>query len=283
VSDEDLRTLARAIALAPDSLELRRQHVHLLRRAGDEEAALAALDLAWRLGADEVGDELQAGLQARRLEVAPGLVLRWVPAGPFVMGTADLDADAAPPHLVELSGFWIGERALTWRSLQGWSGFQTWRAGNDALLDWHVTAGSWAQAREIVAHLERTCELPGLGGRWSLPSEAQWERAFRAAYLRPDGTSPYGVLRAPDVPEWIADAWAPDWYARSPRLDPAGPGEGELRVVRGAPGLPDPEWALFREAASLDGQFQVGGLLRTRWVRHEGGIALRPVFVAARY
>lgn len=280
MSDEALRRVERDLALAPDSLELRRQHLQLLRRAGAEERALSALDLAWRLGAEELWDELQAALEARKIEL-PGLVLRYVPAGPFGMGTDQLDQDAAPPHLVELGAFWIAARPLAWGAMDGWRGHQVSRwPGHEERT---FTPDGLAGAQETLAHLTAT-HGQALGGSFSLPSEAQWERALRASYLREDGVSPYGVVPAERAssPEWCADAFDPDWYARSPRVEPVGPESGELRVVRGAPGIPDPAWALFREAARPDGSFQVGGLLRTRWVRHEHLIALRPVLRSTR-
>lgn len=283
MSDEALRRLERALALEPDALELRRQHVQLLRRAGDAERALAAIDLAWRLGADELWDELQEGLMARAVQAGP-LALRWVPGGPFVMGSDELDQDAAPPHLVELSGFWVTARPLTYGALVDWERAQPFWRTNEWLVERCYAARTRDDALSAVAHLDSLPRTPAVAGRWALISEAQWERVFRAAYLRPDGRSPYGVERAeqrPPVPEWVADGYDPDGYANLGRLDPVGAQGAGLHVVRGVPGLPDPMWALFRDAARGDGSFQVGGLLRTRWVQHEHGIAIRPVFLPA--
>ena len=280
MSDEALRRLERALALDPDRLELRRQHVQLLRRTGDEERALAAIDLAWRLGAEELWDELVAGLQARRLRVG-GVELAWVPGGPFVMGSHDMDQDAAPPHLVELSSFYVALSPLTYGDLLEWEQAQPWWGTNEWMRRLALSTETHARATSAVAHLERTARPPGLAGSWAVISEAQWERVFRAAHLRPDGVSPYGVRRAERAAEWTRDGYDPEWYSSAPRLDPVSPAGGELFVVRGAPGLPEPHWALFREAARADGRFQVGGLVRTRWVQHEHGIAVRPVFEPA--
>lgn len=280
MSDDELRQVERALASEPHQVELRLRHAQLLARTGAADAALAALDLAWRLGADEAWDELRAGLERKRVKVGRRLELRWVPPGPFVMGLAQFDADCAPAHVVDLRGFWVLAGCLRWGDLRGTPAMPRYMDGDGA---WEkqarrqpATFGSHPEAAQAVGHLPAP---PGRQGRWALPTEAQWERVFRAAHLRADGTNPYGAELDPRRPEWTADRYDPGYYDRSPRQDPPGPAAAEASeaVVRGVPGLAAPYRAIYREAVALDGWFDVDG----RRVRHEDGIALRAVFLPA--
>lgn len=119
MTDDALRATERALVTEPADLELRRRHARLLQRAGQAERALSALDLAWRLGADELWDELKAALDARAVR-AGGLELRYIPAGPFVMGEGRLPTEAQrersqrvrlqPPDGQNLCGFEVNNR-----------------------------------------------------------------------------------------------------------------------------------------------------------------------------
>jgi len=280
VSDRELREVERELATTPSSLDLRRRHARLLARAGRGDAALDALDLAWRLGAADLWDELRAGLDERRVQVA-GLELRYVPGGPFVMGRPDFDADAAPAHLVTLSPFYVSARTLSWWALLEWPEVARRRPWLLETAPEHRAKYSYPVARgvdEVRAALDFLNGARGADGlrALTLPSEAQWERAHRAALLTPDGSNPYG-LSDHDAPEWTADRYDAAAYDRGPGRDPAPAAEGELHVVRGIPGLPARERLTYREVASADGQFPFHGMVFTRWARGEVGVRARVV------
>jgi formylglycine-generating enzyme required for sulfatase activity len=179
---------------------------------------------------------------------------RWVPPGPFLMGSASTHAgaDEQPVHVVELSGYCLDVHEL--------------RDGNTVI--------------EGITHDDAAARCTTLGK--ALPTEAQWEKAARggcelggsptacdAGDLRPypwgddaptcehanhqlsaggpprmcvgaadtvaRNTGPYGHAElAGNVWEWVADRYHPHVYRRDPpRIDPTGPAEGELFVLRG--------------------------------------------------
>ncbi len=283
MTDDGLRATERALVTAPADLELRRRHARQLQRAGaPAERTLAALDLAWRLGADEVWDELQAGVAGRALRLDP-LELRYVPAGPFVLGGDDGDEDEAPARLVELSAFHMAARPVTRASVQGTRLWADWMRN---MAEYPVDATLFEFAGTAVEAVAARAKAGGLHGRVSLASEAQWERVARASLLRPDGENPYGVVFTPML-EWTADTYQPDAFVHAAAKDPVEARPSELRVVRGPP-LAEPHHARYREAAALDGQFVVEnagagllrrtlGLGRTYAVRAEEGLAVRVV------
>jgi formylglycine-generating enzyme required for sulfatase activity/CHAT domain-containing protein/Flp pilus assembly protein TadD len=186
----------------------------------------------------------------------------FVPAGPFDMGLDEGRFDEKPRHEVELDAFWIMQTEVTNEQYEkcviadvcsppfhpDWGSDEFW-----ATYDRHpVTHVTWEQA---------TTYAQWAGGR--LPTEAEWEKAARGIDGRrypwgntvpkvqrlnfnndvgdtqpvgsyPDGAGPYGTLdMAGNVWEWVADWYAEDYYATSPRANPTGPAEGERRIRRG--------------------------------------------------
>jgi formylglycine-generating enzyme required for sulfatase activity len=65
------------------------------------------------------------------------MVFRYIPAGPFLMGSEDGDPDDAPVHERDIGDFWLCETPLSLADyIFAWSGerlafedFLTWRAG----------------------------------------------------------------------------------------------------------------------------------------------------------
>lgn len=181
----------------------------------------------------------------------------FVPAGPFTMGSLRAD-DEIPVHEVTVDSFWIQRTEVTnaqyarcvTAGVCSEPGDPTWLEA--AKANFPVTHVEWSQA---VTYAE------WVGGR--LPTEAEWEKAARGPDRRlypwgdaladndqlnfqfanggvvavgsyPAGASPYGALdMAGNVEEWVADWYAPAYYAQAPPTNPTGPDSGAFRVVRG--------------------------------------------------
>ena len=178
-----------------------------------------------------------------------------------------------PQHRVTISRpFQIGKHEVTqaqWQAVLGESPYARDRSNPYYQLPGmaeritrpdHPATVSWNDAQEFIAALNR---LEG-GARYRLPTEAEWEYAARAGTTtrysfgdderqldryawyggdfqtgghHPVGTkqpNPWGLHDVHgNVWEWVADWYDPDYYARSPAVDPQGPPQGTHRVVRG--------------------------------------------------
>ncbi len=194
--------------------------------------------------------------------------------------------DEGPVHEVKLSAFYIDQNEVPVRAYRNCvearvcdadevsseGGYLNFGNGE---RDLHPLNGvTWEGARQL-------CEW--LGGR--LPSEAEWESAARGSdgwrfswgddlptcepssetplpeSCPTDGTTNVGasMQRSPagamgmcgSVWEWVADWYAPDYYAASPRSDPRGPADGARRAQRG--GSWDSEGPLDLRAARRAG------------------------------
>jgi formylglycine-generating enzyme required for sulfatase activity len=189
--------------------------------------------------------------------------LVFIPAGEFLMGSKDSDADAdpdeKPQHTVYLDAFWIDRTEVSndmyRRCVQAGgctSPAHSRRYGPAEYGDHPALGISWNQA---VAY----CTWAGR----RLPSEAEWEKAARGTDGRlypwgeeapdpsrlnfdhliddtspvgshPAGASPYGALdMAGNVWEWVADGYDENYYAESPDKNPRGGNSVNRRVLRG--------------------------------------------------
>ena len=190
-----------------------------------------------------------------------GAAYVYVPAGAFIMGSAQGSASEQPAHRVDLDAFWIMRTEVTnaqyGRCVD--AGVCTaphsdqWQETRKASPSHPVTYVDWTQAAVYAKWV---------GG--SLPTEAQWEKACRGDDQRtypwgnqqpsaglfnvqdsgvdgtssvgsyPSGASPYGVLdMAGNVWEWVADWYDDRYYAQSPAENPTGPENGSYRLMRG--------------------------------------------------
>jgi formylglycine-generating enzyme required for sulfatase activity len=189
-----------------------------------------------------------------------------VPAGTFLMGSEAGAADERPVHYVAGSAFAMDRYEVTNARYAACVAAGACSApaltssftrssyyGDATFADHPVIHVSWHQAVAFCAWA---------GGR--LPSEAEWERAARGTAdartypwgddapdcskanfancvgdtdrvgRRPAGQSPYGAFdMAGNVWEWTADWYDAGFYGRSPDLDPVGPEDGHLKVMRG--------------------------------------------------
>jgi serine/threonine-protein kinase len=193
------------------------------------------------------------------------MVMVYVPAGPFTMGSNSGYPDEGPVHTVTLGAYWIdkievpnGAYALCVQAgackppAHKTSNGRDVYFGNPDTADYPVIFVNWDDAKTY-------CEWAG--GR--LPTEAEWEKAARGTDGRtypwgnaapeqdlanfgnnhldttadgdyPAGVSPYEALdMAGNVWEWTADWYSAEYYAQSPAENPSGPETGTLKVLRG--------------------------------------------------
>jgi formylglycine-generating enzyme required for sulfatase activity len=183
-----------------------------------------------------------------------------IPAGWFLMGSLDGQADEQPVHRVWIDAFEMAAFPVTCTAYREFLE----ATGHTPPRDWDrlarellpVVGVSWHDTQAFCGWLGREGHPP------RLPTEAEWERAARAGV---DGARyPFGD----DIPAWIPDGgrgplagpwqvtlgepnayglfgiganvheWCADWsdgnyYARGPERNPTGPASGTRRASRG--------------------------------------------------
>ncbi len=195
----------------------------------------------------------------KRFKNSIGMEFCLIPAGSFMMGSPDGVgfSNEHPQHRVTITRpFYMGKYLVTQAQYQAVMGKNpSYFKGADR----PVEQVSWHDAWEFCHRLNRMEKTVA----YMLPTEAQWEYACRAGSQGKwcfgddesrlgdyawyddnsgDETHPVGqkLLNAfglydmhGNVWEWCADWYGEDYYSRSPELDPQGPDNGGLRVLRG--------------------------------------------------
>ena len=199
-----------------------------------------------------------------------GMILLYVPAGEFLMGSTDADTSASsdekPQHTVTLDAYWIDQTEVTnaqyakcvadngacKKPTNKSSYTPSSHYGNSEFDNYPVVSVDWNMANAYCSWAER-----------ELPTEAQWEKAARGIdgniypwgnespnsnllnYNQnvgdvtevgkyPNGKSVYGAYdMAGNVWEWVSDWYRDTYYQSSPLSNPLGPYTGQYRVHRG--------------------------------------------------
>jgi formylglycine-generating enzyme required for sulfatase activity len=183
-----------------------------LERAGNLEGAATVYDRAF--GLDPQAADVCAGRQRVLDQLAVtehGLVFRYVPAGPFLMGSLTGEPDERPWRPVWLSAYWLAETPVSYAAYQRLTEAPAARPrparrrfdrqqfvdGLAMRIQYHycfdreaadsggpggdeerpVVAVSWSQARALGERLSTRAV------RYGLPTEAQWEKAARGGLI----------------------------------------------------------------------------------------------------
>lgn len=177
-----------------------------------------------------------------------GMLMVYVPAGCFLMGSEDGDSDEAPLHEVCITKpFWLDKYEVSQNQFKEKNG--------NAESAVYFKGGLRPVERITWTEAQAFCQARG----GNLPTEAQWEYAARGpesweypwgawdtgkAVWSQQGTANVGSIPAGgawigamdmsgNVWEWVTDWYDPDYYENSPKDDPAGPNTGNARVLRG--------------------------------------------------
>jgi formylglycine-generating enzyme required for sulfatase activity len=211
-----------------------------------------------------IADDPQAGAKREKHVITDlKLEMLWVEPGTFVMGSA---ADEPQRHKAEgpqtrvmlTRGFWLGKTEVTQAQYEAIAGVNP-STLKEVGPDGPVERVSWTDA---MAFCQKLTERERAGGRlppgfsYSLPTEAQWEYAYRAGttqtfpgnpdslmwHVKNSGGTTHPVGQKQPNPWGFHDMsgnvleWCFDWYGDyrgGTVTDPTGPAHGFYRMARG--------------------------------------------------
>lgn len=237
-------------------------------KPGGHPAAEPVRATGWPFVADEAVRRQKEKRPWRvELSLAPGVVLRLVriPPGQFVMGDAAGETDERPPAVVSIPReFWMGECEITNRQ------FNVFEARHDSHVeslhgyqfgvhgfplngpDQPVVRVTWYQALAFCEWLSRK-----YGGRFTLPTESQWEYACRSGSAKAfwfgdldSDFAPFGNMADAKLREFVVDTYIQvrtipnpnpfdDWIPKDARFNDGGLVTMPVASYRSNP------WALY--------------------------------------
>lgn len=209
------------------------------------------------------------------------LELLWVPPGTFTMGSPPDEpernvADGPQREVTLTQGFWLGRTEVTqaqYEAVTGRNPSKFTHVGATAPVECVSWLDAMAFCRQLTARETDAGRLPA-GYVYTLPTEAQWEYAYRAGTTgtypgeptamswnsgNSEGTTHPVATRHPN-PWGFHDMagnvleWCYDWYGNypgGPVTDPTGPRRGHYRMARGGSWRTDVR--LARSAARAGG------------------------------
>ncbi len=194
----------------------------------------------------------------------------------------DLPEDT-PPHPVVISKhFYLGCFEVTQQEYQKLMGDTPALHGSDqddseGSAHFPIEQVSWYDADNFCQKLSQLDEEKKAGRRYRLPTEAEWEYACRAGSRQPysfqrqrsenDQSGAAAGIQPPlpvtkvgmypanefglydmrgNVWEWCSDWFDRDYYKRSPEVDPQGPANGYIKLIRGG------DWTFIGESCKIN-------------------------------
>lgn len=178
------------------------------------------------------------------------------PAENLVPGSMVFRRTAGPVDLRHLSQWWTWTPGACWNHPRGPRSSLTDRDRHPVVHIAFEDAAAYAAWAGLSLPSEAQWEtaarggLPGATYTWGADPEKPGERRANYwhgefPYLPESGygtTQPVGSFEpngyglfdmAGNIWEWVEDWYDPDYYSRSPVIDPEGPAEGEFKVLRG--------------------------------------------------